>query len=520
MSMVSCPGCGRATALALLEAARTYAFWRRPDGACPACVQQALLVDLLERGSEHFADQVQSAWPLDAEAAFGVLPTPIRLRADPRFGGRGVTIAVADSGFAAHPDLLEPNNRVVAWVDASREPVAVHRLNSRLSPRWPGATGAADHQWHGTMTTVVAAGNGFASQGLYRGMAPEARVVLLQLADPNGKIRDDAILRALRWLARQGPAYGVRVVSLSVGGDQSSGPMLGPIEAAVENLVESGIVVVAAAGNDGVRRLVPPATAPSAITVGGLDDRNTMDPWQAGLWHGNFGASAAGIPKPELVAPSIWVAAPVLPASALAGEATELFRRRVAGDTTVEARIAELKLITPSYQHVDGTSFAAPVVAGTAACLLEANPHLTPRLIKDLLIRSAVPVPGAPPERQGAGALDAGRAAALALVEPHQWSGPEATTPVPTAAGPVFRLHDHRAERVEVLGSWDGWRTPVAAQPLEPGVWTTRAVALAPGDHHYKFRLDGDRWLPDPANPWRAPDGAGGLNSWFRWPVG
>lgn len=121
------------------------------------------------------------------------------------------------------------------------------------------------------------------------------------------------------------------------------------------------------------------------------------------------------------MAPSLWVVAPVLPGSAVAREATTLFALRGAPDQ--EARISELKLVTPNYQHVDGTSFAAPIAAATVAAMLEANPHLTPRLVRELLIRSAHPVPGAPPERQGAGALDAGRAVALAVLERHGWDG-------------------------------------------------------------------------------------------------
>jgi serine protease AprX len=73
--------------------------------------------------------------------------------------------------------------------------------------------------------------------------------------------------------------------------------------------------------------------------------------------------------------------------------------------------------VTPHYQHVEGTSFAAPIVAAVAACMLEANGALGPRRVRELLTAAAHPVPGAPPERQGAGAVDAGRAVRLALAE-------------------------------------------------------------------------------------------------------
>src|SRR5205823_11286791 len=94
--------------------------WMRADGACPACLQEFLLAKLLASGEAAFHDGVQRSWPLDAEAAFGALPTPLRLHADPRYTGRGVTVALVDAGFHPHPDLLRPRDRVRGWVDAGQ----------------------------------------------------------------------------------------------------------------------------------------------------------------------------------------------------------------------------------------------------------------------------------------------------------------------------------------------------------------------------------------------------------------
>ena len=77
----------------------------------------------------------------------------------------------------------------------------------------------------------------------------------------------------------------------------------------------------------------------------------------------------------------------------------------------------------------------------------------------------------------------------------------------------LFALHDHAARQVEVFGSWDQWRQGVPARPVEPGLWRTTALALAPGRHGYKFKVEGNRWLHDPANPQKSPDGHGGLNA-------
>jgi serine protease AprX len=521
---VACPLCAVATPPAeLAEAgwaapevtgrvAERHPGWRRRDGACPACVQQALLELLLAKGEDALREGVQKAWPLDAEAAFGALPTPLRLLAHPRYTGAGVTVALVDAAFYPHSDLVEPDNRIRAWVDVSQEPVRVRRFSPREEPRWPGWDRRGSSQWHGLMTSAVTAGNGRRSHGLYRGLAPGAELVLVQVAGASGRIGNAVIARALDWLRWEGPGLGVKVVNLSLGGDPVS-PLAGnAVDRALASLVEKGITVVAAAGNDGERRLVPPATAPEAVTVGGLDDKSTLDPAERALWHGNYGESGWGTQKPELVAPSLRVVAPLLPGTPEATEAADLFARRAAGEAEADPRIAELKLVTPYYQHVEGTSFAAPIVAGVVACMLEANPHLPPRRIHELLVSAARPVGGAPVERQGAGAIDAGRAVVLALQEasPGAHPGP---WPRRTAAGLEFLLHDSRARRVSVVGSWDEWKRPgLRGRELAPGLWHARLPIVEGTRVAYKFLVD-DVWLADPANPHRVHDGTGGWNS-------
>jgi serine protease AprX len=516
-----CSVCGNFADKAVLAEAHWYPYWDREDGACPACVQENLLRTLLAKGDAALHEAIQTAWPLDAEAAFGVLPTRLRLHADPRFSGQGVTIALVDSGFYPHPDLVRPQNRIRVWADATHDPVSVIRFQREDIPEWPDWDGARDWQWHGTMTSTVAAGNGFLSHGFYSGLAYSAELVLIQVRDSTGHISSANIQRALTWLKEHGPEMGVRIVSLSVSGDPVS-PLAGNgVDEAVAALVEAGISVVAAAGNDGQRRLLPPATAPFALTIGGLDDKNAFSHDEISVWHSNYGTASNEVPKPELVAPSIWVAAPVLPHSATAREAQSLFARRgVQAKPDVERRIAELKLITPHYQHVEGTSFAAPIVASTIACLLEANPTLTPLLLRDVLKETAHLVPGVDRERQGAGALSPGLAAARALAERHTGTARPTHSPRLAAEGVTFSVHDHGTSRVEVLGSWNDWQSPgFEAARVEAGFWQTGTIPLPAGRHSYKFLLDGQNWLDDPANPCKTPDGAGGLNSMFVVPT-
>lgn len=511
VELTPCPFCGRPTPPHLLDGAHGHAFWRRPDGACPACVQQALLHTLLSQGDAALHERIQAVWPLDAAAAFGALPTPLRLHADPRFSGRGITVAVLDSGFYPHLDLTQPRNRIRAWVDATTEPVTVRRYGPQETPRWPSAAGDAAGQWHGMMTAVVAAGNGYLSHGLYRGLASEADLVLIQVRDEQG-IHNPTIVRALRWVAAQQEAFAIRVVNMSFGGDPVAQLQGNPVDTAVAELVSRNVVVTVAAGNEGARRLVPPATAPEALTIGGLDDHNNFDHASVALWHSSYGLVAASVMKPELVAPSIWVAAPLLPGTAEAQEAAALFRRR--GEAAAEARIAERRLITPHYQHVDGTSVAAALVAGTVACLLQANPHLTPGQVRQILIETAEPVRGVLHERQGAGALAAGAAVAHALAEGSPRSDICPDLPHGREGTILFTLHDDSAQQVQVLGSWDSWQAPgLPMEQIVPGFWQAAQPLPVTGRYEYKFLLDGRRWIADPANPTKAWDGFNDFNS-------
>lgn len=497
----------------MLAEAHWYPFWDREDGACPACVQQHLLQTLLAKGDAALHEAIQTIWPLDAEAAFGVLPTRLRLHADPRFSGRGLTLALIDSGFYPHPDLVQPRNRIRAWADATCDPVSVLHFKPEEMPRWPGWDNADDWQWHGTMTSTVAAGNGFLSHGLYSGLAHSAELVLIQVRDSNGQISSTSIERALTWVKQNGPDLGIRIVSLSVSGDAVQSLVGNSVDEAVMALIDVGISVVAAAGNDGRRSLLPPATAPLALTVGGIDDMNTFSHEEVALWHSNYGAASNEAPKPDLVAPSIWVAAPVLPNTSVAREALELFGRRAQKDPRAARRIEELKLVTPHYQHVEGTSFAAPIVASSIACMLEANPALPPLLIRDVLKQTAHFVPGADRERQGGGAVNPGKAVTRALAERHSEAAQHAS-PDLSQGRVAFSLHDHAASSVQVLGSWNDWQSPgTAAAAIEPGYWRTSPIRIPAGRHGYKFLLDGERWLDDPDNPLKAPDGVGGLNS-------
>jgi serine protease AprX len=364
-----------------------------------------------------------------------VLPTPLRMNADERFTGKGVAIAFLDSGFYAHDDLTKPDNRIVAY----------HSIFDVVDDRTSLATTDVA-SWHGMMTSVVAAGNGFLSAGFYRGIAPEAKVVLVKIGR-SGHIPDDQIKRGLEWVLENRKKYEIRIVNISAGGDAEKSYLNSPLCETVERAVSEGLVVVCAVGNAGMvpgHPVLPPASSPSAISVGGLDDQNSLDRAKRGMYRSSYGPTIDGLQKPEIIAPGIWVAGPILPFTPTADQAELCSKLDAATDsqlqTIIEAhkgvdkdfdeardlpapvlrqlitiKLREGNVINQHYKYIDGTSFAAPIVASVVACMLEANPSLTPQHVKRILIDTAERVVGVPVDRQGWGVVTPRKAVQMAM---------------------------------------------------------------------------------------------------------
>ncbi|MEP6848630.1 MAG: S8 family serine peptidase, partial [Acidobacteriota bacterium] len=151
-------------------------------------------------------DQIEKDAAVQKDGSY-VLSTPIRLDADERFTGKGVTIAFLDSGFYPHADLTTPSNRIVAYRSLLEND---GDLASLFQPDVAS--------WHGMMTSVVAAGNGSLSNGFYRGIAPESDVVLVKLAK-TGRITEANIQEGLEWVLDNRTKYGIRIINISAGGD-------------------------------------------------------------------------------------------------------------------------------------------------------------------------------------------------------------------------------------------------------------------------------------------------------------
>ena len=462
---------------------------------------------------------------------FAVIPTAERLNVDPRFTGRDVTMAFLDSGFHQHPDLIEPNKRVMAFHDISGEETETD--SERTIQSW---------HWHGTQTTVAAAGNGQLCEGKYRGIASDARLVLVKVSR-NGRISEENIAQGLCWVIKNRERFKIRILNISLGGDEDVPCSLSTIDQLAEEAIRQGIVVVVAAGNTTDHAPIPPANSPSVITVGGYDNGNNLEEKDLRLYHSSFGVTAGGAVKPELIAPAMWIAAPILPntrayerAEALSmlaaspdyqlrslarelEEQAELPEAIAVGEVTtirtfVESTLESQKIVATHYQHVDGTSFAAPIVSSIVAQMLEANPKLTPGAVKNILISTADRITTAPAIRQGYGVVNARRAVELALREEHELKIFGCSPPRVEKGRLVFLYHDDEATSVSLVGDFNSWNT--ARTPLrkdESGLWLAEVEAPRVGTYQYKFIVDGSRWLEDPSNGMKVPDNYGGLNS-------
>jgi serine protease AprX len=401
-----------------------------PNAAADASEVCSRCIELFNRAQR----QIESQATIFEQNHF-VLPTPLRMDADERFTGRGVTIAFLDSGFYAHPDLTRPVNRILAY----------HSIFSADGDLTSLETNDVA-SWHGMMTSVVATGNGGLATGFYRGIASDAKVVLVKIGR-TGRITEDQIQEGLEWVLDHAEEHDIRVVNISAGGDFEESYLTNPLSQTVERCTLAGITVVCAVGNAGHvagHPVLPPASAPSCIAVGGLDDQNSLDRARRGMYRSSYGPTIDGLQKPEVIAPGIWVAAPILPHTPTAEEAEiysklnaaddgdlrDLIERHLGVDRDLdEARslpipllrqlitikLREGNVINEDYKYVDGTSFAAPIVSSIIACMLEANPNLSPARIKRILIDTAERVPDVEVERQGWGVVSARRAVELAL---------------------------------------------------------------------------------------------------------
>ena len=228
--------------------------------------------------------------------------------------------------------------------------------------------------------------------------SPEADVVLVKLAR-TGRITDENILEGLEWVLENREKYNIRIVNISAGGDEQRSYLDDPLSQMVEACSAAGILVVCAVGNSGHlpnHPVVPPASAPSCIAVGGLDDNNSMNRSRRGMYRSSYGPTVDGLQKPEVIAPRSGFrhrsCRTRRPLSRLHCSTSSIKQRTMsfirssaeipastpnldaALDRAVHSirqlillKIRRENVITKHYKYVDGTSFSAPIVSSVAA---------------------------------------------------------------------------------------------------------------------------------------------------------
>lgn len=270
--------------------------------------------------------------------------------------GKGIRLAILDTGLdAEHPDFGLRLRARESFVD--RDP--------------------SDGNGHGTHVAGVAAGSGEASQGRYRGIAPEADLYIAKVLRDDGSGATSDVMAALDWAVRQQP----HVINLSLGGSPTPADGSDPLSTMCNAAVEKGFVVCCAAGNSGPASYTvgAPGAARLVITVGAVDDSDRIAPFSS------RGPTADGRVKPDLVMPGVSI-------------------------ISARARGTQMgSIVNEHYTQASGTSMATPLLSGAVALLLQHDPGHTPAEVKSLLTGSALSI-GEPENTQGSGRADVYRA--------------------------------------------------------------------------------------------------------------
>jgi serine protease AprX len=282
-------------------------------------------------------------------------------RAGKKDAGRGVTIAVVDTGVTDTATLSRASGRLVDGVDTS-----------------PVMTGGAatttgrfdDPHGHGTFMASLAAGGPVSARKKKAvGVAPGATVVVVRVADANGTTSLSAVVTGLDWVAQHAATIDIANLSFShsrpgsgYGGD--------PLNAAVERLADAGVVPVVSAGNV-ADEVGDPGFDPRALTIGAADLRASKT--RVAPFSGS--AVAAGVRKPDVVASGVRVLRVLPPSSQVARENPAAH-------------------VSGALWRGSGTSQATAIASGVAALLLSAHPDATVAQVKASLRTAARDLPG------------------------------------------------------------------------------------------------------------------------------
>jgi len=328
---------------------------------------------------------------------------PVAPAPDSAYKGAGVTIAVVDSGVALHPDI----QTLTAVVDV------VGNTTAHAAP----PAESIDPNGHGTHVAGIMVGSGLHSGGRMAGIAPAASLVSVRVLDDVGRGLSSDVLAGLQWIRDHHAEYGIRVINLSLGHPVYESATVDPLVEAVDQLWDAGIVVVCSAGNrgrSGAATITSPCNSRKVITVGATNDNHTgpITDDKIATYSSRGPTPIDLVAKPDLVAPGNRI---VSLRSAGSHMDMLLPDRRVAADPA-QPDVME-------YVEMSGTSMASPIVAATAALMIEKDPSLNPGSVKARLMMSARKPAFGDPLMSGAGYLDIQGALSAA------WTAADAPSP-------------------------------------------------------------------------------------------
>ena len=313
-----------------------------------------------------------------------------RTTTSPGWTGKGIDVAVIDSGVTPVPGL-DAAGKVVHGPDLSFESQSASTRNLDTFGHGTHMAGIIAGHDAGVDATALKAGS-----TAFLGMAPDARIVSVKVADAYGATDVTQVIAAIDWVVqhKSDPGFNIRVLNLSFGTPSLQPYVFDPLAHAAEVAWRKGLVVVVSAGNDATTtgKLLNPAQDPYVLAVAGSDSRGTVG--VADDVVAPFSTRGDGVRNPDVIAPG-----------------TSVQSLRVPG-SWVDVQHPGSAL-AERYSRGSGTSQSAAVVSGAAAVLLQQRPTLTPDQVKAVLMDSASQLPAADVQAQGRGLVKLDAAVAL-----------------------------------------------------------------------------------------------------------